>query len=312
MNKKNGTNKTMKNRNTIKGRQRPIMKKNKTVKRSRNRLGGVAVASGGFGCIFKPALKCKNEKTKSSGVSKMSIEQHGKQEMLEIERIRDKLKKVTNYSKYYLLDVELCKPDKLSVEDMKQFDKKCFSLTRYNINEKNVNNRLDRLTILNMPDAGVDLKEWLVEDGKITKKKMILLNKLIVKLLKNGVRPMNKRGVIHNDLKDRNVMVDADLNVRIIDWGLAGVVRSDVKLIQNIIPYEEIFTGSNMKSYKHKYFVGHIDSSIEPSNSFQETEVSEVSWLKYEECLQHIRPYNLEKINILTKLNTTLQQYRLY
>jgi serine/threonine protein kinase len=78
-----------------------------------------------------------------------------------------------------------------------------------------------------MPDAGVDLKEWLVEDGKITKKKMILLNKMIVKLLKNGVRPMNKRGVIHNDLKDRNVMVDADLNVRIIDWGLAGVVKDN-------------------------------------------------------------------------------------
>ena len=69
MNKINGTNKIMKNRNTIKrrpsikGRQpRPIIKKNKTVKRSRNRLGGVAVASGGFGCIFNPALKCKNEK----------------------------------------------------------------------------------------------------------------------------------------------------------------------------------------------------------------------------------------------------------
>ena len=234
MNKINGTNKIMKNRNTIKrrpsikGRQpRHSIKKNKTVKRSRNRLGGVAVASGGFGCIFNPALKCKNEKTISSGVSKMSIEQHGKQEMLEIERIRDKLKGVTNYSKYYLLDVELCKPDKLTAEDMKQFDKKCFSLTRYNINEKNVNSRLDRLTILNMPDAGVDLKEWLVEDGKISKKKMILLNKMIIKLLKNGVRPMNKRGVIHNDLKDRNVMVDADLNVRIIDWGLAGVVTAN-------------------------------------------------------------------------------------
>ena len=91
-----------------------------------------------------------------------------------------------------------------------------------------------------------------------------------------------------------------------------GFVRSDVRLNQNIIPDEEIFTGSNMKSYKHKYFVGHIDSSIEPSNSFQETEVSEVSWLKYDECVQHIRPYNLEKINILTKLNITLQQYRLY
>ena len=197
MNKINGTNKIMKNRNTIKrrpsikGRQpRPIIKKNKTVKRSRNRLGGVAVASGGFGCIFNPALKCKNEKMISSGVSKMSIEQHGKQEMLEIERIRDKLKGIANYSKYYLLDVELCKPDKLTAEDMKQFDKKCFSLTRYNINEKNVNSRLDRVTILNMPDAGVDLKEWLIDNGKISKKKMILLNKM--KILWNLILNINQ------------------------------------------------------------------------------------------------------------------------
>jgi serine/threonine protein kinase len=50
---------------------------------------------------------------------------------------------------------------------------------------------------------------------------------MIIKLLKNGIRPMNKRGVIHNDLKDRNVMVDAELNVRIIDWGLAGVVKDN-------------------------------------------------------------------------------------
>ena len=62
---------------------------------------------------------------------------------------------------------------------------------------------------------------------KLLRKKMMLLNKMIIKLLKNGVRPMNKRGVIHNDLKDRNVMVDADLNVRIIDWGLAGVVTAN-------------------------------------------------------------------------------------
>jgi len=196
----------------------------KNKRRRRNRKGGEALASGGFGCIFKPAIKCKNKTERITGVSKMSIEQHGKQEMSEIEKIKKKLDKIKNYEKYFLLDVEMCYPDKLTKEDMINFDKKCFALTRYNINEKNVNSKLSKLTILNMPDAGIDLKDWLVVDGKITKEKMYLLNQLVVKLLKNGVRPMNNADVIHNDLKDRNVMVDKQMDARIIDWGLAGVV----------------------------------------------------------------------------------------
>ena len=197
----------------------------KTIKKGRSRLGGEALASGGFGCIFKPALKCKGKTERIEGVSKMSVEQHGKQEMSEIEKIKVKLSKIKNYQKYYLLDVEMCKPDKLTHEDMKHFDKKCYALTRYNINEKNVNSRLDRLTILNMPDAGMDLKDWLVEKGTISRKKMFLLNELLVKLIKSGVRPMNEAGVIHNDLKDRNIMIDANMDARIIDWGLSGVVK---------------------------------------------------------------------------------------
>lgn len=91
-----------------------------------------------------------------------------------------------------------------------------------------------------------------------------------------------------------------------------GFLRANVQLVQNIIPYEEIFTGSNMKSYKHKYFVGYINSNINPTHNFQETEVSDIRWFNYEECVEHIRPYNLEKINILSKLNKVLQEYRLY
>ena len=67
-----------------------------------------------------------------------------------------------------------------------------------------------------------------------------------------------------------------------------------------------------MKSYKHKYFIGYMDSSITNTNEFQETEVSEVKWCDYDECIQKIRPYNLEKISIINKMNKVLQQYRLY
>ena len=218
-------NKTIKH--NINGRRRNSNSKRKNSRRKgrgRGRKGGEAIASGGFGCIFKPALKCKNKTDRIDGVSKMSIEQHGKKEMEEIEKIKVKLNKIKNYQKYYLLDINLCNPDKLSKDDMIDFDKKCFALTRYNITEKNVNNRLNRLTILNMPDAGIDLKDWLVVNGKITKQKIFMLNELVIKLLKHGVRPMNTAGVIHNDLKDRNIMIDSKLNTRIIDWGLAGVV----------------------------------------------------------------------------------------
>lgn len=91
-----------------------------------------------------------------------------------------------------------------------------------------------------------------------------------------------------------------------------GYLRSNIKLIQNIIPYEEIFTGSNMKSYKHKYFLGYIDNQIDRTYSYQTTEVSDLKWLSFDDCLKTIRPYNLEKINILKKINNVLSKYRLY
>jgi 8-oxo-dGTP pyrophosphatase MutT (NUDIX family) len=113
--------------------------------------------------------------------------------------------------------------------------------------------------------------------------------------------------------KGRRNFQEKDLNCALREFEEeTGYLKSNVKLVQNIIPYEEIFTGSNMKSYKHKYFLGFIDPSIEMTNTFQETEVSEVKWLNYTECIDKIRPYNLEKINILNKVNKVLQEYSLY
>ena len=91
-----------------------------------------------------------------------------------------------------------------------------------------------------------------------------------------------------------------------------GYDKNDVYLIQNIIPLEEIFTGSNYKSYKHKYYIGYLDISNKPSYEYQESEVSKVKWYPYEECIQKIRPYNLEKKDILKKVDNILKKYTLY
>lgn len=90
-----------------------------------------------------------------------------------------------------------------------------------------------------------------------------------------------------------------------------GYDETRLVVIQNVIPYEEIFMGSNMKTYKHKYYVAcmHLPDQLpcEPTN-FQKTEVSKMAWFTYDECIQHIRPYNLEKINILFNLNNAINE----
>ena len=94
-----------------------------------------------------------------------------------------------------------------------------------------------------------------------------------------------------------------------------GYNQSRLTIIQNIIPYEEIFMGSNMKTYKHKYYVAYMQcpNNKLPSESspiFQKTEVSKMGWFTYDDCIGRMRPYNLEKINILRKLNNALNEYK--
>ena len=88
-----------------------------------------------------------------------------------------------------------------------------------------------------------------------------------------------------------------------------GYPAHSVKVIQNLLPFEEIFTGSNYKSYKHKYYVGHINLSQEPYKAYQTTEISKIAWCTYAQAKQLIRPYNLEKLAVLEKIHKVLGMY---
>ena len=91
-----------------------------------------------------------------------------------------------------------------------------------------------------------------------------------------------------------------------------GYDKNDLINITNILPLEEIFTGSNYKSYKHKYYLAVFNDDInDNSNKIQESEVSQLKWLDLDECLENIRHYNLEKKTIITKIDKILHKYRL-
>jgi len=83
-----------------------------------------------------------------------------------------------------------------------------------------------------------------------------------------------------------------------------GHSRQTFNLINNLMPYEEIFTGSNYKTYKHKYYVGFCDA--EPAGPFQTSEVSAMKYFTYDEALEVIRPYNTERKQILAHVHAML------
>ena len=85
-----------------------------------------------------------------------------------------------------------------------------------------------------------------------------------------------------------------------------------LKNIKNLLPFEEIFTGSNYKSYKHKYYLTFMDYNHSLNvNKFDTIEVSKIEWKTYEECISSIRNYNLEKIRLITNVNNTLKSLKL-
>ena len=88
-----------------------------------------------------------------------------------------------------------------------------------------------------------------------------------------------------------------------------GLSNTKLHNIQNIIPYEEHFIGSNYKSYKHKYYLMHIEyeDSIQLTK-FEKTEVSKMEWKTYDNCIKSIRYYNTEKIQLITDIHNTLNK----
>jgi serine/threonine protein kinase len=239
-----------------------------TKKRKMYMTGGIPIYPGGFSCVFKPQLKCKSKnknKTKrkkdSVGISKLLFKQHAKLEMDNIHLFYNALKSIPKSHKYFLFTKsKLCLPAKISKRDLKGFDNMCSSFTSHEINESNINANVDNLRLINMPNAGVSINEWLL-NTRLTSARIILFNKIMSELIVNAIVPMNKKGVIHNDIKEDNILISGSkTNPRptIIDWGISGISTSHNPIPEIIMnryisisnPFSSIiFTSDFMMSY---------------------------------------------------------------
>ena len=191
--------------------------------------GGKVIDTGGYGCIFNPALTCENgihSDNYSSNLTKLMVSKNAKKEYEEIQKNQKMLSSIPNYENYFVLqDITMCKPAPLTNSDLKNYNRKCRALPKRNITRKNINKSLDKLLALQMPYAGIEVGDFLNSNKDDTG--IARLNKSLIKLLNNGILRMNAKHVYHCDIKGSNVLILADpknknnLMARLIDWGLA-------------------------------------------------------------------------------------------
>jgi len=117
--------------------------------------------------------------------------------------------------------------------------------------------------------------------------------------------------------KGRRVQKEKDLECALREFEEeTGLPKSLLTIVENVMPFEEIYIGSNHKSYKHKYFLAFMSNEYNIHTThlknFQITEVSKLEWKTVDKCLEDIRPYNLEKKELISNINKVLQEYRIY
>ena len=109
--------------------------------------------------------------------------------------------------------------------------------------------------------------------------------------------PKGRRNINENDF---------DCSIREFEEE-TGYNKKKLIMLKNINFFEEVFTGSNMKSYKHKYYLCKMnyDDTLN-ENNYQKSEIGDLKWFCFEDCINNIRSYNIEKINMLKKINNII------
>jgi 8-oxo-dGTP pyrophosphatase MutT (NUDIX family) len=92
-----------------------------------------------------------------------------------------------------------------------------------------------------------------------------------------------------------------------------SILEKDVLFIRNLEPISERFFGSNHIDYCHKYFLLLYNSSKEvkydKTNIHMAQEIGDIGWFSIDECLNKIRPENIEKKEVLLRAISLLRNY---
>ena len=87
-----------------------------------------------------------------------------------------------------------------------------------------------------------------------------------------------------------------------------GIDKDNIQIVNNLIPFDETFIGSNYKSYKHTYYVAKMINFTDFTD-FQKSEVSKLEWKSDKDALDSIRNYNIERKQIIKNMQELFARY---
>jgi len=94
-----------------------------------------------------------------------------------------------------------------------------------------------------------------------------------------------------------------------------GIKNNIKRIINQRVPIEEIFFGSNGVAYSHVYYIAELYTEdipeIDHNNILQAGEIKNINWYNYKECMNLFRNYENTKRYVIHKVHTMVKNYLL-
>ncbi len=160
------------------------------------------------------------------------------------------------------------------------------------------------------------------------------LNHGSFKHTKEYIESKNKFAIIMNDYNIKNLLfTKKNNNISEQEWGFpkgrkklkesdvdcairefceeTQLNKTDIEIDTSIIPFQEIFFGTNNILYKHVYYIAKIindnaEISLDNNCIEQIREIRSLKWFSEKEVLNHIKNHNIERIKIFKKANSII------
>lgn len=179
-------------------------------------IGGKLIDTGGFSCIFNPALRCKIESSKKIQgrvISKLMKKDHAMIEWHISERVRQ----IPLWKNYFSVSEHICELSNTQVDtDIKS---KC-SLVR--------KHPLSQLRILQMPYSGKIISTYSFPST-------FNMMEFVIHILEAGALLL-VNNIIHFDIHDKNIVINDHQVPHIIDFNLSLLVHEVNDLFHDYTP----------------------------------------------------------------------------
>ena len=134
----------------------------------------------------------------------------------------------------------------------------------------------------------------------------ISINKIIDNIIYNFMEPE------WGFPKGRRNLMEKNIECAKREFEEETLIKFNEISIINMVPLEETYIASNSLKYKHIYYISQMMDinkklKIDSSNIEQNIEIGDIRWFNFKDALSIIRPYNIEKKNILVNLHYSIK-----